>query len=256
MCGLLISTFRATELKLASLPERGTGWRRRNQRWGYNFFRKWMKSRMKRIVLHSPGCHIPPLLLLPTGLSWTKGPPICCWWFCCRICWWTSAKGVITPPYMEAMRFDLWWLGCFIMASWRCRQLGQWPVSASFEAKRPTGRRPKRRERPNCKRRNCRNCCPHPVGTKRRQKQFQQKLSTLKIIKSTRWISNGFTWSSLSESRKQRVRAWTWLDFSWPIERASMAWARNLLTRFVGWCWWKLAWRFFNGRFDLSVTLF
>ena len=111
MCGLLIFTFRATELKLASLPERGTGWRRRNQRWGYNFFRKWMKSRMKRIVLHSPGCHIPPLLLLPTGLSWTKGSPICCWWFCCRICWWTSAKGVITSPYMEAMRFELLVIG-------------------------------------------------------------------------------------------------------------------------------------------------
>ncbi len=114
MCGLLISTFRATELKLASLPERRTGWRRRNQRWGDNFFRKRMKSRqMKRIVLHSPGCHIPPLLLLPTGLSWTKGSPICCWWFCCRICWWTSAKGVITPPYMEAMRFELLVIGLF-----------------------------------------------------------------------------------------------------------------------------------------------
>ena len=28
----------------------GSGWRRRNQRWGHNFFRKRMKSRMKRIV--------------------------------------------------------------------------------------------------------------------------------------------------------------------------------------------------------------
>ena len=30
----------------------GSEWRRRNQRWGDNFFRKRMKSRMKRIVLH------------------------------------------------------------------------------------------------------------------------------------------------------------------------------------------------------------
>ena len=62
------------------------------------------------------------------------------------------------------------------------------------------------------------------------------------------------TMCSLAESRKQSVSAWTWFDFSWPMDRASMACARYLLTRFDGWCWWKLEWRFLSDLLDLSVT--
>ena len=92
---------------------------------------------------------------------------------------------------------------------------------------------------------------PHPFDTATARKKHFLTTEPMAIFKIKKR-----TCCSLTESRKQSVRALTWFDFSWPIDRASMACARNLLTRLVGWCCWKLAWRFLRGRFDLSVTLF
>lgn len=63
------------------------------------------------------------------------------------------------------------------------------------------------------------------------------------------------TCDSLALSLKQSVSRCTCVAFSRCTERASMACARYLFTRFVGW-WYTDEWRFFRGRLNFSVTLF
>ena len=172
--------FSSTELKLASLPERGTGWRRRNQRWGYNFFRKRMKSRMKRIVLHKTWP-------VPAATSAAVAPTD-----------WSELNQRIAHLLVMIFLPDLLMDKCqrrnnsAIHGSHEIRVIGDWVVSSWHhgDVVNSDSGRLRLRSRQNGqldaaqKDENCRNFCPHPVGTvRRRQKQFQQKLSTLKIIK-------------------------------------------------------------------------